>query len=176
MYDKKAQVDATIKDYTTISPITRDALIAYLGLDTLKTVSSSIDIFKLIASYTDEIQMNESETQVIGEYVLGVPYGVHQVYTRCGYFKQNGNCGHTIEECANLLAHVIYGLPSQNVFVVIFRYMRTEYGDGKEYEVRGIDCGYSTYNSEFETYRRDVKCRIGRFTHITKKTPTPNYK
>ena len=75
-----------------------------------------------------------------------------------------------IEECVNLLAHIIYRLPNENVFVIIFRYKRTEYSDGKEYEIRGIDCGYSTYNCEFETDRRDVKCRIGRFSHIIKKT------
>ena len=170
LYGDKDVLDATVKKYTTISPITRDEIITYLGLDIFQQVSSSTDIIKIIASYTDEVQMNESETQIVGEYVLGLPYGVHQVYTRCGYFKQNGDCGHTIEECTNLLAHIIYRLPGENVFVIIFRYKSWEYVDGKSYEIRGIDCGYSTYNCEFETDRRDVACRIGPFTRVIDKT------
>lgn len=174
LYKDKDVLDATVKKYTTLSPATRDKIITYLGLNTLNTVSSSTDIVKIIASYTDEVQMNESETQIVGEYVLGFPYGVHQVYTRCGYFKQNGNCGHTIEECTNLLAHIIYRLPNENVYVIIFRYKTTEYIDGKRYDIQGIDCGYSTYDCQFETDRRDVACRIGAFTRIVNRIALPD--
>jgi hypothetical protein len=123
--------------YTTLAPITRDEIIAYLGLEILTPVSSSTDILRLIASYTDEVQMHEWHTQILGEYVLEVPYGVHQVYTRCGYFKQNG-----------LLAHIIYRLPNENVFVVIFRYKNIEYTDGTRFKGSIADTLHMIVNSK----------------------------
>lgn len=155
--------------YTTISPITRDEIITYLGLDTFRHLYSSTDVIKIIASCTDEVQMNESEAQIVGGYVLGFPYGVHKVYTRCGCFKTNGNCGHTIEECTNLLAHMIYRLSNKNVYVIILQYKSWECIDCKSYDAQGIDCGYSTYDCEFETNRRNVACRIAPFKRIIDK-------